>query len=125
MTAFIVAFYIAFATQRFFPLIMLAVSAFFITLYDLVSKKFPLMDIFVALGIFFLILYGAATVVKDVHQITTIAWIVCILGSIQVLFMQTIAGGMKDIENDFKKGAKTLAVRMGVKMCIRDRFLRY
>jgi len=116
ITAFIVAFYIAFATHRFFPLTMLAVSAFFITLYDLVSKKFPLMDIFVALGIFFLILYGAATVVKDVHQITTIAWIVCILGSIQVLFMQTIAGGMKDIENDFKKGAKTLAVKMGVRV---------
>ena len=40
----------------------------------------------------------------------------CILGSIQVLFMQFIAGGLKDIENDCKKGAKTLAIKMGVRI---------
>ncbi|UCH71569.1 MAG: hypothetical protein JSW62_04005, partial [Thermoplasmatales archaeon] len=45
-----------------------------------------------------------------------LGWIVCILGSIQVLFMQFIAGGMKDIENDFKRGAKTLAVHLGVRV---------
>ncbi|HEC81052.1 MAG TPA: hypothetical protein ENI42_01320 [Thermoplasmatales archaeon] len=116
LAAFIVAFYIAFITQRFFPVVILVVSAFFITLYDLVSKRFPLMDVFVALGIFFLILYGASTVVDSIHQVTFLAWIVCVLGSIQVLFMQLIAGGMKDIENDFKRGAKTLAVKMGVRV---------
>jgi len=66
------------------------------------------MDIFVALGIFFLILYGAfygGTPVKSIYDISNLAWIVCILGSIQVFFMQIVAGGMKDIENDFKKGA--------------------
>jgi hypothetical protein len=30
--------------------------------------------------------------------------------------MQIVAGGMKDIENDFMKGAKTLAVQMGVRI---------
>jgi hypothetical protein len=30
--------------------------------------------------------------------------------------MQIVAGGMKDIENDFKKGANTLAIRMGVRI---------
>ena len=116
VAAFVVAFYIAFSTQRFFPLIVLVVSAFFITVYDLISKKLPGMDVFVALGIFFLILYGAVTVVGDLTEVTLLAWIVCLLGSIQVLFMQFIAGGMKDIENDFKSGAKTLAVKMGVRV---------
>lgn len=113
--AFAIAFYIAFKTESFFPIGILAISAFFITIYNLISKKFPFMDIFVALGIFFLILYGASTVINSI-QVTNLAWFVCILGSIQVLFMQTIAGGMKDIENDFKRGARTLAIKMGVRI---------
>lgn len=117
--AFIISLYIAVINQNFLPILILVVSAFFIALYDLISKKFPFMDIFVALGIFFLILYGAfygGTPVKSIYNITKLAWIVCILGSIQVLFMQVVAGGMKDIENDFKKGAKTTAIKMGVRI---------
>ena len=30
--------------------------------------------------------------------------------------MQFIAGGLKDIENDYKRGAKTLAVKLGVRI---------
>ena len=116
--ALIISLYIAVINQNFIPILILAVSAFFITIYDLISKKFPFMDIFVALGVFSLILYGAfygRTPVKSIYNITNLAWIVCILGSIQVLFMQVVAGGMKDIENDFKKGAKTTAIKMGVR----------
>ena len=114
--AFVFAFIIAFNTGRFFPIILLGISGLSITLYDFISKKYPFTDIFVALGIFFLILYGALTVNSDIYKLTTITWFVAVLGSIQVLFMQIVAGGMKDIENDFKKGAKTLAIRMGVRI---------
>ena len=117
--AFIISLYIAVTNQNFLPILILAISAFFIALYDLISKKFPFMDVFVALGIFFLILYGAfygGTPVKSIYDISNLAWIVCILGSIQVFFMQIVAGGMKDIENDFKKGAKTTAIKMGVRI---------
>jgi 4-hydroxybenzoate polyprenyltransferase len=115
ITAFTITFIIAYTKQSYFPIILLAISSFFITIYDLVSKKLPAMDIFVALGIFFLILYGASTSVNSIN-ISKLAWFVCILGAIQVLFMQFIAGGMKDIENDYKRGAKTLAVTMGVRV---------
>lgn len=127
MSAFLIAAYITIATHRFFPLIILAISAFFIALYDLVSKKFPFTDIFVAFGIFFFILYGAMTVTDTISQITPITWVVCVLGAIQVLFMQIVAGGMKDIENDFKRGAKTLAITMGVRVVDNKLFvsLRY
>ena len=74
------------------------------------------MDILVAIGIFFFILYGASTQVSSISEITPIAWFVCVLGSIQVLFMQIVAGGLKDIENDYIKGAKTTAIRFGVRM---------
>jgi len=114
--SFLLAIYLAYPTGYFIPVILLAVSAFFIILYNLISKKFPFMDIFVALGIFFFILYGAATQVTNISDISLLAWIVCILGSIQVLFMQIVAGGLKDIENDYISGAKTTAIRLGVRM---------
>jgi len=117
--AFAISFFIGYRFHSYYPILILAVSAFFITIYNLMSKKYPFMDIFVALGIFFLILFGAfygENPSKSLNEITRLAWIVCILGAIQVMFMQTIAGGMKDIENDFKRGAKTLAIGMGVRV---------
>ncbi len=114
--AFFVALYIVISTTRSYSLIILVVSASFIILYDLVSKKFPLTDFFVAFGIFFLVVYGASTTVDSLGEITSLGWIVCTLAAIQVLFMQIIAGGMKDIENDYRHGARTMAIKMGVRV---------
>lgn len=114
--SFLLAGIIAYYTDMYFPILILGLSALFITIYDLISKKFPGMDIFVALGVFFLVLYGATTVTNNLTNITNLAWIVCVLGSIQVLYMQFISGGLKDIENDYKMGAKTLAVKLGVRI---------
>jgi 4-hydroxybenzoate polyprenyltransferase len=116
--AFLIAGYIAYDTGTYFPILMLGLSALFITIYDLISKKLPGMDIFVALGVFFLIVYGAtvSSSTGSIQEIDKLTWIVCVLGPIQVLFMQFIAGGLKDIENDYKMGAKTLAVKLGVRV---------
>jgi 4-hydroxybenzoate polyprenyltransferase len=114
--SFALAIYIAVINRNFLPVLILAASAFFIALYDLISKKLPFMDIFVALGVFFLILYGATANATDLASVTKIAWIVCVLGSLQVLYMQFIAGGLKDIENDFGSGAKTAAIKLGVRI---------
>jgi 4-hydroxybenzoate polyprenyltransferase len=116
MISFIIAFYLALTTSIYYPIIVLALSAVFVTIYDLISKKIPGMDIILTISIFFLILYGASTVVKDIFNVTKLALIVCILGSIQVLFMNAIAAGMKDIENDYRRGARTLAIKMGVRI---------
>jgi len=114
--AFLIAFYIGYKNQNFFPIIFLVASAAFIIIYDLTSKKLPGMDIFVALGVFFLILYGATISINSLFDVSQLAWIVCILGSIQVLFMQLIAGGLKDIENDYIRGAKSIAIKLGVRI---------
>lgn len=116
IAAFIVSLYLAYITQSYNPLIILVISAFFVTLYDVTSKKFSFADFIIASGIFFLILYGAITVVDTIDRITNIAWLVCILGAIQVLYMQIVAGGIKDIENDFNMRAKTLAIKLGVRI---------
>ena len=112
----ILAFYLAYKMDNYFPIIILVFSAIFITIYDFISKKLPAMDIFVGLGIFTLVLYGASINETSIFNVTKLAWIVCILGTIQVLFMQFIAGGLKDIENDYRRGAKTVAVKMGVRV---------
>jgi 4-hydroxybenzoate polyprenyltransferase len=116
IAAFILSLYLAYVTQSYTPLIILAISAFFVTLYDVTSKKFSFADFIIALGIFFIILYGAISVVNTIDRITPIAWLVCILGTIQVLYMQIVAGGIKDVENDFKIGAKTFAIKLGVRV---------
>jgi len=114
--AFLIALFISYKNENYFPVILLAISAACIIIYDLTSKKLPGMDIFVALGVFFLILYGTAISINSLYEIKQLAWIVCILGSIQVLFMQFIAGGLKDIENDYLRGAKTIAIKLGVRI---------
>ena len=106
------AFYLAILYSNYFSLLYLFISAICITIYDSISKKFPAMDVFVALGIFFLILYGASTA----GRVTTLTWIVIALGSLQVLFMQFVAGGLKDVEHDYKAKARTLAIKMGVRV---------
>lgn len=113
--SFIIAIYLAYTTQKYFPLIILVLSALTITFYDKISKKLPLMDIFDSIAVFLLILYGATTITNDL-DITTLAWIVCLLGAIQVFFMQVVPGGLKDIKNDYEKGARTVAVKMGVRV---------
>lgn len=113
LISFLIATYISWSTGQYFTFIILALSSISITIYNFISKKYPAMDIFVAGGIFLLILYGASTVSLN---LTPLAWLVCILGTLQVLFMQFIAGGLKDIENDFTRGAKTFAITMGVQV---------
>ena len=113
---FIIALYISYTSNNYFSIIILILSALFITIYDLISKKIPFMDIFVSIAIFLFILYGVSTQVTSLTQIPLIAWLVCILGSIQVLYMQIVAGGLKDIENDYNKGARTGAIKLGVRV---------
>jgi len=79
---------------------------------SLAIAAFLSLRVFVGAGIFLLILYGASSVGK----MTELAWIVAVLGTIQVLFMQFIAGGLKDAENDYGAKANTLAIKMGVRV---------
>lgn len=106
------AIYIAILYSNYLSIILLIASAISITIYDFISKRFPAMDIFVATGILLLILYGAYTVGKPIE----LTAIVASLGTLQVLFMQFIAGGLKDAEHDYKGNARTLAIKLGVRV---------
>jgi 4-hydroxybenzoate polyprenyltransferase len=107
-----IASFLSVRYYSFLAMPLIVASALSITAYDFISKKYPAMDIFVGAGIFLLVLYGAMSVGKP----TELAWIVVVLGMIQVLFMQFIAGGLKDAENDYRAKANTLAIKMGVRV---------
>ncbi len=120
--SFVIAVFLSFRYYSFFPAMpLLVASALSITIYNLISKKYPAMDVFVGTGIFLLILYGASSI----GNMTELAWIVAVLGTIQVLFMQFIAGGLKDAENDYKAKANTLAIKIGVRVENGEMFVPY
>ncbi len=96
--------------------IVLLIAAMLATVYNLISKHLPGMDIFVAAAVFFLCVFGAVSVAKDILYVTRLAWIVCGLGGLQVLFMNVVAGGLKDIDHDSKGGGRTLAVALGCRV---------
>lgn len=104
---FVVFFY---NRPNFFILFCILLVAFlFATIYNIASKKYPGVDLFVAGAVFFLILFGATTVGSP----TPLAWIVCCTGGLQVLFMNMINGAIKDIDHDKQGSANTIAIRLG------------
>ena len=113
---FIFATYLAVSTNNYYSIIILAVPVFCVTLYNITSKKIPLADLILAIGMFFLIFYGTSVNLSNFNQVPFLVWIICFLGAIQVLLLNVIAGGFKDIENDYRQGAKTFAVRTGLQI---------
>lgn len=95
---------------------VLVIAAILATIYNLVSKQLPGMDIFVAGAVFFLCVFGAASTAGDIDYVSRLGWIVCTLGGLQVVFMNIVAGGLKDIDHNSKGGGKTLAVALGCKV---------
>jgi 4-hydroxybenzoate polyprenyltransferase len=93
-------------------LVVLATAFASATIYNVLSKKYPGMDIFVAGAVFFLILVGAYAV----GRLTPLAWIVGVIGGLQVLFMNMINGAIKDIDHDKAGSARTLAIWLGARV---------
>ncbi len=121
--SFILAIYLCYELGSYFPLIVLFFSAFVITIYDIISKKYPLMDVLSSSAVFLLIIFGATTVSGNLNGVTTLAWIVGILGWIEVFFMQLVTGGLKDIKSDYEIGASTAALKFGVRVTKKNLFI--
>jgi len=99
-------------SQYLIIVFVLIIAYLLATVYNALSKKYPGMDLFVASAVFFLILFGAATVGTP----TRLAWTVALIGGLQVLFMNMINGAIKDIDHDKDGSAHTLAIWLGAKV---------
>lgn len=86
-------------------------------IYNFISKKFLGMDVFVSLSILFIVLFGATTTNNFAENLrfSHLAYFVAFLCFLQVMFMNIIAGGLKDIEHDTTAKANTIAVYLGVR----------
>lgn len=102
---------------------IILIGFFFGTLYNIYSKKLPGADIFLSISIMLFFLFGAIVVTEDFQSLQDISpttWILSLIVFIHVFLMDALGGGLKDADNDYKAGAKTLAVRLGVR--VNDRF---
>jgi len=99
--------------QRYIVLIAILIFAYILaTVYDVASKRYPGMDLFVAGAVVILILFGASTIGTP----TILAYIVALIGGLQVLFMNMINGAIKDIDHDKEGSANTIAIRLGARI---------
>lgn len=113
--SFLACAVVYFLTLFFFfsllSIVLLTVALISTMIYDFYGKKIPFSDFVVAgtLGIF--LLFGASTVSSSFPNVIFIASLVFFF---DVVFMNFVEGGLKDIDHDSSAGAKTMASRMGV-----------
>jgi len=111
--SFLLTWFFYTSQSQYLMIVFILIIAYLLaTVYDALSKKYPGMDLFVASAVFFLILFGAATVGTP----TLLAWTVALIGGLQVLFMNMINGAIKDIDHDKDGSAHTLAIWLGAKV---------
>jgi len=103
----------------FYPsMIILLAAAGSATLYNLISKKAPGMDVFVSGAVGLLALFGSASVST---AFTPLAYDIAFLAFLQVMFMNIVAGGLKDIDHDYEAGGSNLAIALGCKVIDRTK----
>ncbi len=94
-------------------LLILFVAAVLTTVYNFYGKKIIGSDLFVALATSLYCIFGAR-VVSD--KISSLTWVITIVTFIQILYMNSVIGGLKDADHDYKLGAKNIAIKLGVKV---------
>jgi 4-hydroxybenzoate polyprenyltransferase len=100
------------------PFLILLLAAGSSTIYNLISKKAPGMDFFVAMAVGLLTLFGASTVSMC---LTPLAIDITLLSFFMVLFMNIVANGLKDIDHDYEAGGRNLAIATGCKVIRRKK----
>jgi len=85
-------------------------------LYDILGKRFPHADFFIAASVFLLAVYGVFSVTSD---LSILVYVICALAFIQML-AQNIVAGLKDVDHDHVAGGISTPLRMGVKIKGKD-----
>lgn len=93
--------------------IILVASIILSILYNAFSKKITGADFFYAASAALLVLFGALAVTdqKSVHELGALTWIMLAIQFIDHFFFNAVEGGLKDVDNDSRQEAQTLASR--------------
>lgn len=101
-------FYYSWLTLLLFILVY-----FFNAEYDIIGKKLPGADFFIAVGIFLSVLFGASIVTTNFDRLLIFTGL---LGFFQIMFNNSVEGGLKDVDHDHIGGARTIAITAGLKV---------
>jgi 4-hydroxybenzoate polyprenyltransferase len=96
----------------FYCLLLLLFAFLFMTIYNLLSKKKPLMEYVLGLAVFFYGLFGACVVSET---ISVFALLISCVGFFQWIFSVGVSANLKDVEFDTKLGIRTTPVVFGTK----------
>jgi len=104
-------------TLIFFPYVrsifLLVVANLLTLIYNFYGKKIIGSDFIVAGTVAVFCLFGASTVNTP---FTNLIYIVCFILFFDIVFINVVEGGLKDVDHDYLSGAKTLATILGVKV---------
>jgi 4-hydroxybenzoate polyprenyltransferase len=115
--AFVTGFFTYSLTIIFFPylrsIFLLILATLLTIIYNFYGKKIIGSDLIVAGTVTVFCLFGASTVN---NPFTNLIYIVCLIFFFDIVFINVVEGGLKDVDHDYLSGAKTLATIMGVKV---------
>jgi 4-hydroxybenzoate polyprenyltransferase len=84
-------------------------------IYDVYGKKIIGSDFILASGFIFFFLFGASTVSINFPYLI---YIVSCISFLHIAFSNAVEGGLKDADHDYLATAKTLAIKMKVKVTV-------
>ena len=93
--------------------VILVASIILSIFYNAFSKEITGADFFYAASATLLVLFGALAVTdqKSVHELGPLTWIMLAIQFSDHFFFNAVEGGLKDVDNDSRQEAKTLASR--------------
>ena len=97
--------------QAVVPFVLLILSLLLASVYDVFGKRLVGADFVLAGSFFCICLCGSSTVSLE---LSFVAFLLGLVYFVQIVFNNAVEGGLKDVGHDFKAGAKTLALRLGV-----------
>ncbi|MEW5761202.1 MAG: UbiA family prenyltransferase [Candidatus Thermoplasmatota archaeon] len=95
--------------KNFFALAILFVAFSFGTLYNIFGKKIILGDFFLAFWVFAFLIFGALCVTSEIN---IIVYFLCIFAFLQLLFNNSVEGGIKDLETD----RNSICIKLGARV---------
>jgi 4-hydroxybenzoate polyprenyltransferase len=101
----------------FFPnlltILLLGLATVLTIVYNFLGKKIPGSDAIVAATVVVFFLMSASSLDKP---LSNLVYIVGLIFLFDIIFINIVEGGLKDVDHDYLSGAKTLATVTGVKV---------
>jgi len=104
---------------KFMALICIILAGILGSFYNIYGKKIAGSDFFVAISMSLVFLFGALSFGPP----GILTWIIFLLTFNQALHMNSVEGGIKDADHDYKMGVNNIALNVGVKVKGEDIFI--